>query len=272
MKISDALLIGRYIQKSSFFHLLNSPIKILIIFFYTIIIFLLNETGLLFLFFIVLIFSFLSKINFFILIRGIKPIIVLLIITFILNLIFIQTGKEISIPIINIKISEEALRTSAVFSLQIILAMFFAEILTFTTTPIELIKGIEILLKPLKKLKLPIMQISLMFVIALKFIPITLQELENIISSQKIRGINLKNLKLNQKIFYFISLIIPLFVVTLKKTEHLAIALEMKCFNLLPVEKKEKKNTIKFIEIIFFIFNILIISFVLINFFSKKYM
>lgn len=266
MKISEAIILGKYIKEDSFFHSFNPALKILLVFLYTVIIFILNEQGLLALFILIFILTLLSKINFFILIKGLKPVLIILLITFFMNLFFIRTGKKIYVDILNISITTDAIKDGLFFSSQIILSMFFATLLTLTTTPIEMVKGLELLLLPFKYLKIPVMQISLMFVIALKFIPITLKELENIIHSQKSRGINFKKLKLNQKVYYFLSLLLPLFVVTLKKTEHLAIALEMKCFNLLPKKFSLKNYKIKSSELLFLSINIYIITIMFIYF------
>lgn len=266
MKVSEALIIGKYIYKDSFFHNLNSSVKILLLLIYTVIIFFLNEAGLLNLFVIVLAFTFISHINIIMLLRGLKPIIIILFITFFLNLFFIQTGNKINIGFLGISITDDALKDGSIFSMQIMLAMFFASLLTLTTTPKELVKGLETILLPLKIFKFPVMQISLMLVIALKFIPITLQELEHIINSQKIRGINFKNLRLNEKLFYFVSMIIPLFVVTLKKTEHLAVALDMKCFNLFPKKFSFEIFKMKFSELLFLLLNFIIIFLIIYKF------
>jgi energy-coupling factor transport system permease protein len=268
MKISEAIILGRYIKRESFFHKFHPAYKIFLLFIFTIIIFFLNETGLLALFILILFLTAIAKLNIFLLIKGLKPVIILLLITFLMNLLFIRTGRKIYIDFLNISITTDAIKDGLFFSTQIIISMFFAALLTLTTTPIEMVKGIELLLMPLKYFKFPVMQISLMFVIALKFIPITLKELENIYHSQKSRGINFKILKLNQKVYYFLSLLLPLFVVTLKKTEHLAIALEMKCFNLMPKKITLKNFGINISEFVFFGINIYL--FIIIIIFFRK--
>lgn len=268
MKISEAIILGKYIKRDSYFHTLNPTVKIFLFFIFTVIIFLLNETGLLLLFILLFLFTIMSRISIYTLIKGLKPVILLLFITFFMNIFFIRTGERIYIDYLNISVTTDAIKDGLFFSTQIILSMFFASLLTLTTTPIEMVKGIELLLLPLKFLKLPVMQLALMFVIALKFIPITLKELENIIHSQKSRGINFRVLKLNQKIYYFLSLLMPLFVVTLKKTEHLAIALEMKCFNLLPKQFSLKNYKLKLSELLFLLINLYLII-VIVYFFRR---
>lgn len=230
MKFANNILIGRYIPGNSFFHNLDARSKIIFIFLYIIIVFLANSlieyTILITVLITCLIFSNI-KISF--LIKGIIPVLWIIILTMILHLLFTDEGKIIFQWSI-IKIYSFGIEQAIFISLRIIFLVLAASFLTLTTSSIDLAMGLEKLLTPLKYLKIPINEIALMMTISIRFIPILFEEMNKIVKAQIARGANINTGQLSRRIESIISIIIPLFINTFKRADELVIAMEARCF------------------------------------------
>jgi energy-coupling factor transport system permease protein len=147
--------------------------------------------------------------------RGIKPLLIILIITFIVN-IFTYPGTKVLLNIGVLKVTLEGVVQSIIIAI--------------TTTPIALTDGLESLFKPLKKLKVPVHEMSMMMSIALRFIPTLMEETDRIIKAQASRGADFDTGNLLERAKSFIPVLIPLFVSAFKRAEDLATAMESRCY------------------------------------------
>ena len=162
-------------------------------------------------------------------VRGMKPLVMILIFTGLLNLLF-TTGDTVLLQFWQITITLEGV-TRAVFMVSRILMLISATfLLTYTTSPIGLTDGLESLLSPLKKLRVPVHELSMMMCIALRFIPTLIEETDKIISAQKARGADFENGKLMERIRALIPILVPLFISAFRRADELATAMECRCY------------------------------------------
>lgn len=222
----EKMIFGRYIPGQSILHRLDPRSKLLFVFGFICIIFLANNVftyGLLLLFVMVLILM--SNINIKFLINGLKPVLYLVVFTFLLQLFFNKEGDLLySWGIFNIY--EEGLRQGIFISLRFVLLVFVTSLLTLTTTPITLTDGLESILNPLKKVKFPVHELALMMSISLRFIPTLMDETDKIMKAQMARGVDFSSGPIKERIKAIIPLLIPLFVSAFKRAEELATAME----------------------------------------------
>ncbi len=161
--------------------------------------------------------------------KSIKPILPILVITALLNLLFIDDG-DVLWQWSFLKVTEGGIKTSIFMIVRIILLIIGSSLLTYTTSPILLTDAIESLLSPLKKVKFPVHEMAMMMSIALRFIPTLLEETDKIMSAQKARGATLDNGKLIERIKALVPILIPLFVSAFRRAEELATAMECRCY------------------------------------------
>ena len=160
--------------------------------------------------------------------KGMKPIIFIVICTALLNLFYTSGTVVWSFGIL--KITEEGLWKAGFMVLRILMLIACTLLLTYTTSPIALTDGLERLLRPLKKVNFPVHELSMMMSIALRFIPTLIQETDKIISAQKARGADFDSGGLVQKAKALIPILIPLFISSFRRAEELAIAMECRCY------------------------------------------
>lgn len=172
----------------------------------------------------------LSKIKFNLFVKSIKPIVPFLLITAVLNLLFIAQG-EVYFRWKFIKITEGGVNTSVFMIFRIIFLIAGSSLLTYTTSPIALTDAVERLLSPLKKLKFPVHELAMMMTIAIRFIPTLIEETDKIILAQKARGAEISTGSITNRMKNVIAIIIPLFVSSFRRAEELATAMECRCYN-----------------------------------------
>lgn len=126
----------------------------------------------------------------------------------------------------NILIYEDGLTKALYIFLRIVIIIFASSLLTFTTSPNDINNGLESLLKPLKKIHVPVGELSMMLSITLRFIPTLFQETKKIMNAQASRGVDFKESKLRQKINQIVSLLVPMFVISFKRADELSNAME----------------------------------------------
>lgn len=160
--------------------------------------------------------------------RGLKPILFILMFTFLYN-VFMTKGTIIwSWSYIHVTV--EGLQNGTRVVWRIVLLILLASILTLTTKPLSLAHGLEKLLAPLSRLNVPVEQFSLMIVIAIRFIPTIVQELDRILLAQKARGYDISSVKLPKRIFAYIPILIPLFITTIQRAEQLSSAIDARAY------------------------------------------
>lgn len=170
-----------------------------------------------------------SKVPFKFIVKGLRPVIMLLMITVLFNLFLTKTGTVIFEAWV-FKITDEGLRTAGFMTVRLIYLILGSSLMTFTTTPNALTDGIEKLLWPLRKIKLPVHEIAMMMSIALRFIPILLEETDKIMKAQIARGADLESGNIIQKAKAMIPILVPLFVSAFRRATDLAMAMEARCY------------------------------------------
>ena len=170
-----------------------------------------------------------SKVQPRVFLKGMKPVVFIVVCTAILNLFYTSGTVLWSWGIL--KITEEGIWKAGFMVLRILMLIACTLLLTYTTSPILLTDGLEKLLRPLKKLHFPVHELSMMMSIALRFIPTLIQETDKIMSAQKARGADFDSGNLIQKAKALIPILIPLFISSFRRAEELAIAMECRCYH-----------------------------------------
>lgn len=170
-----------------------------------------------------------SKVQPKVFLKGMKPVVFIVVCTAILNLFYTSGTVLWSWGIL--KITEEGIWKAGFMVLRILMLIACTLLLTYTTSPILLTDGLEKLLRPLKKLHFPVHELSMMMSIALRFIPTLIQETDKIISAQKARGANFDDGNLFQRAKAMVPLLVPLFVSSFRRADELATAMECRCYH-----------------------------------------
>jgi len=172
----------------------------------------------------------LSKVPFKFIVKGLKPIIMLLMITVLFNLFLTRSG-DVLFSFWIFTVTSGGLHTAVFMAMRLIYLILGSSLMTFTTTPNELTDGIEKLLGPLRKIKVPVHEIAMMMSIALRFIPILLEETDKIMKAQIARGADFESGNIIQRAKSMIPILVPLFVSAFRRANDLAMAMEARCYN-----------------------------------------
>ena len=162
--------------------------------------------------------------------RGMKPLVMILVFTGVLNIFFTREGPEL-LNIAGVIVVTPGGIVRAVFMMARILMLVTGTfLLTYTTSPISLTDGLESLMNPLKKLHVPVHELSMMMCIALRFIPTLIEETDKIMSAQKARGADFENGTLMERARALIPILVPLFIGAFRRADELATAMECRCY------------------------------------------
>ena len=172
---------------------------------------------------------FVSRVRVRALVRGLKPVLLIVLITALLNL-FYTPGETLAAWWI-FRITREGVRAAVYMILRITLLIMGTFLLTYTTSPIQLTDGLEKLLNPLKKIRVPVHELAMMMSIALRFIPTLIEETDKIVSAQKARGADFESGGLIRRARALIPLLVPLFVSAFRRADELATAMECRCYH-----------------------------------------
>ena len=170
-----------------------------------------------------------SKVGFKALFKGLKPVLFIIAFTAILNLFYTPGTELVHFGIF--RITREGVVTAVTMMVRITLLIMGTFLLTYTTSPIHLTDGLESLLNPLKKLKVPVHELAMMMSIALRFIPTLIEETDKIMSAQKARGADFESGSILQRAKALIPLLVPLFVSAFRRADELATAMECRCYH-----------------------------------------
>ncbi len=171
-----------------------------------------------------------SRIKLKTILSGLKPLVIIVLITGILNL-FYTRGEHLLVHFWRISIYWEGVETAVFMALRIMFLITGTLLLTYTTSPLQLTDGLESLLGPLKKLRLPVHELAMMMSIALRFIPTLIEETDKIMSAQRARGADFESGGLIAKAKAMLPLLIPLFVSAFRRADELATAMESRCYH-----------------------------------------
>ena len=220
--------LGQYFPGDTIVHRLDPRTKIILVLFYIIALFTADSWvsyGLVLV--VSVICQSLSRIRAKNLFKGLKPMLVIITLTAVLN-IFYTTGTPVLPGWI---ITWEGIARAIKMVLRIVLLITGTFLLTYTTSPIALTDGLEILLNPLKKLKVPIHEMTMMMSMALRFIPTLIEETDKIMSAQRARGADFETGSLVRRAKALIPVLVPLFVSSFRRADELAVAMECRCYH-----------------------------------------
>ena len=160
--------------------------------------------------------------------KGLKAIVMILLITVVFNIIL--TPGEVLWRFGIIKVTREGLVLAGRMAIRLVYLVIGSSIMTLTTTPNQLTDGLERLLRPLNKIRVPVHEIAMMMSIALRFIPILLEETDKIMNAQKARGAQLDTGKMTDRVKALVPVLIPLFISAFRRADELAMAMECRCY------------------------------------------
>ena len=225
------ITLGQYVAGNSVIHKLDPRTKIAMMILYIAMTFLVKDIWFLAIPFVYLVLELiLSGISLRYILNSLKPIRVLLILMFLLNLFFTK-GEHVWLDLGFWQLTGEAVLQSCFLSVRIILLVAGASMLTLTTSPIALTDGLEKLLAPLKIFHFPAHELAMMMTIALRFVPTLMDETEKIRNAQMSRGADFESGNIFKRVKSMIPILIPLFVSSFRKADDLAIAMESRCYH-----------------------------------------
>ena len=231
MALKDITL-GQFFPGSTLLHRLDPRSKLLLTLFYIVALFLVrNALGYALMAISLCSAILISKVGFKAVFRGLKAVFIIVIFTAVLNLLYTpgQGDPLVSFWIINIY--WEGIRTAFYMVIRIMMLISCTFLLTYTTSPIRLTDALEDLLTPLKKIHLPVHEFAMIMSIALRFIPLLIEETDKIMSAQKARGADFETGNLIQKAKALIPLLVPLFISAFRRADELAVAMECRCYH-----------------------------------------
>ena len=224
------ITLGQYFPGTTIVHRLDPRTKLLLTILFIVTLFVANEAPVSYLVLFLALGSAvaLSRIPPRTMLRGLKPLVIIIAFTAVLN-IFYTPGE----PIFTLGFLHptwEGLVHAAFMMLRILMLVCGTFLLTYTTSPISLTDGLERLLSPLKKVRFPVHELSMIMSIALRFIPTLVEETDKIMSAQKARGANFETGSLIQRAKAMVPLLVPLFVSAFRRAGDLAMAMESRCY------------------------------------------
>ncbi len=228
------VIIGQYIEGNSFIHKMDAKVKIILTLIFMVLLFIIKSP---LSYIVVTAFTFwiiaMCGVPLKCILKGIKPMIFILVFTAVMNL-FMTPGTplvSISLGTLTLSISKEGVVTAVMMVIRLLYLLLGTSVLTLTTTPLKLTDGIERLLKPLNIIKVPSHEIAMMMTIALRFIPTLADETDKIIKAQKARGADFETGGIVKRAKALIPILVPLFVSSFRRADELATAMESRCYN-----------------------------------------
>ena len=227
----ENITLGQYYPVDSAVHRLDPRMKIILLVLFIVAVFMVPDlTGFVPVILYLVLACRLSRIPLRVLVKGLKPLRMILIFTFILNVFF--TGGET--PLLSLgfaTLTREGLLNAVRYSLRLIFLVLGSSLLTLTTAPVTLTDGLERLLSPLKVIHFPAHEMAMMMTIALRFIPTLLEEADKIMKAQSARGADFESGKLLERARAMVPLLVPLCVSAFRRAGDRAMAMEARCYH-----------------------------------------
>lgn len=224
------ITLGQFFPGKSIIHRLDPRTKLILLVIYIVMLFVADSWlsyGIMLLILVSCIH--LSRIPLKAIVRGMKPVVMILIFTGVLNLFFTD-GGTVLVDFWIITITSEGLIRAIFMMSRILMLISGTFLLTYTTSPISLTDGLESLMGPLKKLHVPVHELSMMMCIALRFIPTLIEETDKIMCAQKARGADFESGNIMQKAKALVPILVPLFISAFRRADELATAMECRCY------------------------------------------
>ncbi len=224
------ITLGQYFPGNTVVHRLDPRTKLIAVVLYIAALFTANNASATALVLLTLVFCVaLSHIRPKALFKGLKPLIVIVILTAVLNLFYSDGNVICSFWVL--RITDHGIRRAVLMVLRILLLVCGTFLLTYTTSPLQLTDGLEQLLSPLKKVHFPVHELAMMMSIALRFIPTLIEETDKIMSAQKARGADFDSGSLVRRAKALLPILVPLFVSAFRRADELATAMECRCYS-----------------------------------------
>ena len=225
------ITMGQYYPVDSFVHRLDPRMKIILTILMIVAVFMVHSlVGYAIVLGFVYLTARMANVPFKLLIKGLKPLRLILILTFLLNLFF-NSGETVLFHWSFITLTAEGLSTAVHYTLRLGFLVLGTSLLTLTTSPVTLADGIELLLSPFKRFHFPAHELAMMMTIALRFIPTLLEEADKIMKAQMARGADFESGNLMARAKAMIPLLVPLFVSAFRRAGDLAMAMEARCYH-----------------------------------------
>ena len=223
------ITLGQYYQTDSILHRLDPRVKLSATLLYIVALFVVNSfPGYLFAGIFLVCMIRLSHVPFSYMVRGMKAILFLLLLTMTFNL-FLTPGEPL-VQFWKLTITKEGLSTAIMMAVRLSFLVIGSSLMTLTTTPTQLTDAMEAMMSPFKRIHMPVHEIAMMMSIALRFIPILMEETDKIMKAQMARGADFDSKNLMKKIQSMIPLLVPLFVSAFRRANDLAMAMEARCY------------------------------------------
>ena len=224
------ITLGQYFPGDSIIHRLDPRTKLILVIMYIVALFMAKS----FVGYAVMMLIFagavrLSKVPPKSMFKGLKPVVIIIALTAVLNLFYTPGEELVSFWIFTI--TKEGIVKAIFMVLRIIMLISGTFLLTYTTAPVALTDGMELLLGPLKKIKVPVHEMSMMMSLALRFIPTLIEETDKIMSAQKARGADFETGNIIQRAKALLPILVPLFISAFRRADELAVAMESRCYN-----------------------------------------
>ncbi len=224
------ITLGQYFPGNSLVHRLDPRTKILFLVVYIASLFIAsNWISYATVFFFLTVVILVSRIPLKAIFNGMKPMVMILVFTGLLN-VFFTTGGIILLDLGFIKIYSDGVVHAFFMMIRILMLITGTFLLTYTTSPISLTDGLESLLGPLKLIRVPVHELSMMMCIALRFIPTLIEETDKIMSAQKARGADFESGNLVHRVRAMVPILVPLFISAFRRADELATAMECRCY------------------------------------------
>ena len=225
------ITLGQYFPGDTIVHRLDPRTKILVVIIFIVALFLaVDWISYAVMFLITAMCIKLSSIRLKSLMKGLKPLVFIILLTGILNLFYTKEGTVLFDWWI-FTVTTGGIKRAFLMVVRIMLLVCGTLLLTYTTSPLALTDGLEMLLNPLKKIKVPVHEMSMMMSMALRFIPTLIEETDKIMSAQKARGADFSTGKLTERAKALLPLLVPLFVSSFRRADELAVAMESRCYH-----------------------------------------
>ena len=225
------ITLGQYFPGDTIVHRLDPRTKILVVIIFIVALFLaVDWISYAVMFLITALCVKLSSIRLKSLMKGLKPLVFIILLTGILNLFYTKEGTVLLDWWI-FTVTTGGIKRAFLMVVRIMLLVCGTLLLTYTTSPLALTDGLEMLLNPLKKIKVPVHEMSMMMSMALRFIPTLIEETDKIMSAQKARGADFSTGKLTERAKALLPLLVPLFVSSFRRADELAVAMESRCYH-----------------------------------------
>ena len=260
------ITIGQYIQGSSPIHRIDPRVKIMASLLFIIALFIIKgvlEYAVITLFLIAVIKM--SKVPFKFIVRGLKPMLYILIFTALINILLTpgEVLTQFDLKLFTLKITKEGLITGAYMILRLVYLVIGTSLLTLTTSPLMLTDGIEKLLRPFEVIKVPSHEIAMMMTIAIRFIPTIAEEADKIMKAQTARGADFESGSLVRRVKAMIPLLVPLFVSSFRRADELAVAMDSRCYHGGKSRTRMKVMKLKLIDL-YTLFAVILIATILV--------